>query len=97
MTGKSHRTRKARLMINKTFKKEFGVVKSTSKKGLRTVRSTSKKYMPAVKTGLEGLGTKVTKTASKAAPILKKTGRDLLGVVGIKSKGKSKSKSVWFF
>jgi hypothetical protein len=53
--------------------------------------------MPAVKTGLEGLGTKVTKTASKAAPILKKTGRDLLGVVGIKSKGKSKSKSVWFF
>jgi hypothetical protein len=40
--------------------------------------------MPQVKTGLENVGSKVTKTATKSVPILQKASRDLLGVIGIK-------------
>jgi hypothetical protein len=40
--------------------------------------------MPQVKTGLENVGSKVTKTATKSIPILQKASRDLLGVIGIK-------------
>lgn len=86
--NKRHRTGKNNRMIKKGFK----MVKSTSekgfKKGFSTVKSTSRKYMPAVKTGLEGVGSKVTKTASKSVPILQKTTRDLFGIFGLKKKGK---------
>ena len=64
----------------KGFKKGLGMVKST----IPMVKSTSKKYMPKVKTGLESVGSKVTKTATKSVPILQKASRDLLGVIGIK-------------
>jgi len=74
------------------IKKGFKMVKSTSekgfKKGFSTVKTTSKKYMPAVKSGLEGVGSKVTKTASKSVPILQKTTRDLFSIMGFKKKGK---------
>jgi hypothetical protein len=42
--------------------------------------------MPKVKTGLESVGSKVTKTATKSVPILQKASRDLLGIIGIKKK-----------
>lgn len=85
---KRHHTGKNKRMIKKGFK----MVKSTSekgfKKGFSTVKTTSKKYMPAVKSGLEGVGSKVTKTASKSVPILQKTTRDLFSIMGFKKKGK---------
>jgi|688.fasta_scaffold1106154_1 hypothetical protein len=79
----------------RTSKKGFNAVTTTSKKGLKKglglvkstiplVKTTSKKYMPQVKTGLENVGSKVTKTATKSVPILQKASRDLLGVIGIK-------------
>ena len=104
----SHRRSRSKNMINRTFKKGvytskkgfkkgFNVVKSTSKKGLKkgfnVVKSTSKKYMPQVKTGIENVGSKVTKTATKTVPILQKTARDFLGVFGMKVKiSKNKGK-----
>ncbi len=63
-------------------------VRTTSKKGFKkgfnTIKYTSKKYMPRVKTGLENVGSKVTKTATKSVPVLQKTSRDLFGLFGIK-------------
>ena len=88
----------------KGLKKGFNVVKSTSKKGFKKgynvvkstiplVKNTSKKYMPQVKTGIENVGSKVTKTATKTVPILQKTARDFLGVFGMKVKiSKNKGK-----
>ena len=91
----SKRHSRSKNMINRTLKKGFHSVKATSKKGLNvvkgalpTVKATSKKYMPKVKTGLENVGSKVTKTATKSIPILQKASRDLLGIFGIKKKGK---------
>ena len=55
-------------------------------KGFKTVKSTSRKYMPSVKSGLEGVGSKVTKTATKSIPILQKTTRDLFSMIGFKKK-----------
>ena len=82
------RSRRGKRMIKKGFK----IVKSTSRKGFKrgfsTVKSTSRKYMPAVKSGLEGVGSKVSKTATKSIPILQKTTRDLFGLIGYKKKGK---------
>jgi len=76
---------------NKTMVKGKHMVK----KGYNLVKSTSKKYMPAVKSGLEGVGSKVTKTAKNAVPVLQKTTRDLFGIVGIKKK--SATKRVHFY
>jgi len=50
------------------------------------VKTTSKKYMPRVKSGIEGVGAKVTETAVKTIPVLQKTTRDLFGAIGIKKK-----------
>jgi hypothetical protein len=65
--------------VRTTSKKGF-------KKGFKTMKNTSKKYMPQVKTGLENVGSKVTKTATKSVPILQKASRDLFGMFGIKKK-----------
>jgi hypothetical protein len=81
--------------FKRTFKRGFHVVKSTIplngsipkkgfKKGFNTMKYTSKKYMPRVKTGIEDVGSKVTKTATKSVPVLQKTSRDLFGLFGIK-------------
>ena len=91
----SHRQSRSKNMVKRTFKKGFrtskkgfNAVTTTSKKGFKkgfnVVKTTSKKYMPQVKTGLENVGSKVTKTATKSVPILQKASRDLLGVIGIK-------------
>ena len=94
-TFKRHRSRHHRSRRHykskrgkRIFKKGFKMVKSTSRRGFRTVKSTSRKYMPAVKTGLEGVGSKVSNTATKSIPILQKTTRDLFGLIGFKKKGK---------
>lgn len=80
--------------FKRTFKHGFRAVKSTSKKGFNkgfnTMKTTSKKYMPRVKTGLEGVGSKVTKTATKSVPALQKASRDLFGMFGIKRKANAR-------
>jgi hypothetical protein len=73
-------SRKYRKYINKN------IINKTVKRGVTSVKYTSKKYMPRVKSGIEGVGSKVTSTAAKTVPILQKTTRDLLGVFGIKKK-----------
>lgn len=80
-------------LINRTFKKGVHASKKGFQKGYKAVKSTiplvkstSKKYMPQVKSGLEKVGSKVTKTATKSVPILQKASRDLLGLIGIKKK-----------
>jgi hypothetical protein len=91
--SRSKRHSRSKNIVKQTFKKGvqtskkgFNVVKNTSKKGFNVVKTTSKKYMPQVKTGLETVGSKVTKTATKSVPILQKASRDLLGIIGIKKK-----------
>jgi hypothetical protein len=69
-------------VINKTLKRGF----STVKHSFSGVKTTSKKYMPRVKSGIEGVGAKVTETAVKTIPVLQKTTRDLFGAIGIKKK-----------
>jgi hypothetical protein len=59
-TRRHSKGKKGRNLLNKTFKK-----------GLNT----SKKYMPAIKTGLENVGDKVTKT-----------GRNLFSMIGKKKR-----------
>jgi hypothetical protein len=71
-----HRTRKNNNFIKKGFNK-----------GIASVKQTSKKYMPTVKSGLEKVGSKVTKTATRSIPVLQKKTRDLFSMIGIK-KGK---------
>lgn len=77
---------------NNRFKRtlKYGVRASKKgfKKGFNTVKSTSKKYMPRVKTGLENVGSKVTKTATKSVPVLQKASRDLFGLLGLKKSKK---------
>jgi len=72
------RTRRNRNRRNKNF------IKRTFKTGMKAATTTSKKYMPKVKTGLESVGSKVTKTATKSIPVLQKTTRKLFSVLGIK-------------
>jgi hypothetical protein len=70
-------------------RKNKNFVKGTFKTGMKAVTSTSKRYMPKVKTGLEGIGSKVTKTASKTIPVLQKTTRNLFSIFrNKKRKGK---------
>ncbi len=69
-------------VINKTLKRGFSEVKHS----FSGVKTTSKKYMPRVKSGIEGVGAKVTETAVKTIPVLQKTTRDLFGAIGIKKK-----------
>ena len=73
-------------MFKRGFKKGFHTSKKGFKKGFSVVRGTSKRYMPKVKTGLENVGSKVTKTATKSVPILQKASRDLLSIFGMKKK-----------
>ena len=72
----------------RAVKATIPLAKSTTKKGFNAVKSTSKKYMPRVKTGLENVGSKVTKTATKSVPVLQKASRDLFGLFGLKKKKK---------
>jgi len=85
----SKRHSRSKNIVKRGFKKGFKTSKKGFKKGFNVVKSTSKKYMPQVKTGIENVGSKVTKTATKSVPILQKASRDLLGVIGIKKKSKN--------
>ncbi len=73
-----NRTRTRRSKGNKNF------IKRTFKTGINAASTTSKKYMPNVKSGLEGIGSKVTKTATKSIPALQKTTRKLFSMLKIK-------------
>jgi hypothetical protein len=73
-------SRKHRKYVNKN------VINKTLKHGFTKVKYTSKKYMPRVKSGIEGVGSKVTTTAVKTIPVLQKTTRDLFSVFGLKKK-----------
>ena len=72
------RTRRNRNRRKKNF------IKRTFKTGMKAATTTSKKYMPKVKSGLESVGSKVTKTATKSIPVLQKTTRKLFSMLGIK-------------
>ena len=74
-----NRTHRNKQIIPKGVKKGFN-------KGFKTVKSTSKKYMPVVKSQIESVGSKVTKTATKSVPILQKTTRDFFSMFGLKKK-----------
>lgn len=73
-------SRKHRKYINKN------VINKTLKQGFTKVKYTSSKYMPRVKSGIEGVGSKVTTTAVNSIPVLQKTTRKLFSVFGIKKK-----------
>jgi hypothetical protein len=69
MTHRRYKRRhSSRNIINKTLDKSVSVVKSTSRK-----------YMPKVKSGLEGVGSKVIKTSSQSVPFLQRMTRKLFG------------------
>jgi hypothetical protein len=89
MAKTRRRHSRSKNIVKQGFKKGFKTSKKGFKKGFSVVKNTSKKYMPQVKTGLENVGSKVTKTATKSVPILQKASRDLLGVIGIKKKSKN--------
>jgi hypothetical protein len=55
---------------------------------MNTAAITSKKYMPKVKSGLENVGSKVTKTATKTIPVLQKTTRNLFSMLGLKKRSR---------
>ena len=77
------RTRRNRSRSRSRKNKNF--IKRTLKTGISVASNTSKKYMPKVKTGLEGIGSKVIKTI----PVLQKKTRSLFSMLKVK-KGKGK-------
>lgn len=89
MAKTRRRFSRSKNMVKRGFKKGFHTSKKGFKKGFNAVTNTSRKYMPKVKTGLENVGSKVTKTATKSVPILQKASRDLLGIFGMKKKSKN--------
>ena len=83
---RSNYSRKHSRKHSRNHRKNKNVINKTLKRGITKVKYTSNKYMPRVKSGIEGVGSKVTTTAVKTIPVLQKTTRDLLGVFGIKKK-----------
>ena len=73
-----NRGRRTKTRRNKNF------IKRTFKTGINAAATTSKKYIPKVKSGLESVGSKVTKTATKSIPVLQKTTRNLFSILKIK-------------
>ncbi len=62
------------------------IINATLNTGVAAVKTTSKKYMPKVKKGLEGVGSKVVRTSKKSVPLLRKLTRKLFSLIGIKSR-----------
>ena len=89
MAKTRRRFSRAKNMMKRGFRKGFHTSKKGFKKGFKVVTASSRKYMPRVKTGLENVGSNVTKSATKSVPILQKASRDLLGVFGMKKKSKN--------
>ena len=89
MARKFTMARKSRSRRSRKHSKKYinkNLIKKTLKRGITNVKYTSQKYMPRVKSGIEGVGSKVTNTAVKTIPVLQKTTRDLFGVFGLKKK-----------
>jgi hypothetical protein len=76
------RTRRNRSRRNKNF------IKRTFKTGMNAASTTSKRYMPKVKSGIENVGSRVTKTATKTIPVLQKTTRNLFSMLGLKKRSR---------
>ena len=89
MAKTRRRFSRSKNMMKRGFRKGFHTSKKGFKKGFKVVTASSRKYMPRVKTGLENVGSNVTKSATKSVPILQKASRDLLGVFGMKKKSKN--------
>ena len=53
------------------------ILNNTLDKGVSVVKTTSHKYMPKVKSGLEGVGSKVIKTSKQSVPFLQRMTRKL--------------------
>ena len=77
------RTRRNRARRTKT-RRNKNFIKRTFKTGINAAATTSKKYMPKVKSGLERVGSKVTKTATNSIPVLQKKTRNLFSMLKIK-------------
>jgi hypothetical protein len=90
MAKTRRRFSRSKNMMKRGFRKGFHTSKKGFKKGFKVVTASSRKYMPRVKTGLENVGSNVTKSATKSVPILQKASRDLLGVFGLKKSTKTK-------
>lgn len=80
------RTRRNRSRSRSSKSKNKNFIKRTFKTGMNVATTTSKKYMPRLKTRIEGVGSKVTKTARNTIPILQKTARNLFSMMKIKKK-----------
>ncbi len=78
------RTRRNRSRSRSRSSKNKNFIKRTLKTGMNVATTTSKKYMPRLKTRIEGVGSKVTKTATNTIPILQKTARNLFSMMKIK-------------
>ena len=90
MAKTRRRFSRSKNMMKRGVRKGFHTSKKGFKKGFKVVTASSRKYMPRVKTGLENVGSNVTKSATKSVPILQKASRDLLGVFGLKKSTKTK-------
>lgn len=53
--------------------------KNIIQKGYKTIEQTSKKVMPNVKSGLENVGSKVTKGVSQSVPFLQRISNNIFG------------------
>jgi hypothetical protein len=91
MAKTRRRFSRSKNMMKRGFKTSKKGFKRGFKKGFKVVTTSSRKYMPKVKSGLENVGSNVTKSATKSVPILQKASRDLLGVFGLKKSTFKKS------
>lgn len=77
MVHKRHRHSKRRSsnILNKTLNQSVSVAKSTSRK-----------YMPKVKSGIEGVGSKVIKTSQQTIPFFQQMTRKFLNLFSTKTR-----------
>jgi hypothetical protein len=71
----SSKRRSSKNILNKTLEKSVAVAKSTSRK-----------YMPKVKSGIEGVGSKVINTSKQSVPYLQSMTRKFLNMFSSKTK-----------
>jgi len=71
----SHSKRSSSNILNKTLNKSVSVAKSTSRK-----------YMPKVKSGIEGVGSKVIKTSQQSIPFFQQMTRKFLNLFSTKTR-----------
>ena len=84
--AKTRRNRSRSRSRRNGSRKNKNFIKRTLKIGMNAAATTSKKYMPKVKSGIESVGSRVTKTATKTIPVLQKTTRNLFSMLKIKKR-----------